>query len=109
MIMIKCSPEAFARCQTKCHHCRTEAEAYFLEGSDCDKFNQEVLAAPKTNGDRIRAMSDEELADWIARTQVSNVAEVLETIGFEWEQPSNLKEGVKKECLEWLKQPAEVE
>ena len=61
-----------------------------------------------TNADRIRAMSDEELADWIARTQVSIVAEAFEVIGYAWEQPDNLKEGVKKECLDWLQQPAEV-
>ena len=60
-----------------------------------------------TNADRIRAMSDEELADWISRTQVSNVAEAFEVIGYVWKQPDNLKDGVKKECLEWLKQPAE--
>lgn len=63
---------------------------------------------PPTNADRIRAMSDEELADWISRTQVSNVAEAFEVIGYVWKQPDNLKDGVKKECLEWLRQPAEV-
>ena len=63
---------------------------------------------PMTNADRIRAMSDEEMADWISRTQVSNVAEAFEVIGYVWKQPDNLKDGVKKECLEWLRQPAEV-
>ena len=63
---------------------------------------------PQTNADQIRAMSDEELADWISRTQVSNVAEAFEVIGYVWKQPDNLKDGVKKECLEWLRQPAEV-
>ena len=68
----------------------------------------EFEAAVETNADRIRAMSDEELADWISRTQVSNVAEDFEVIGYVWKQPDNLKDGVKKECLEWLQQPAEV-
>ena len=63
---------------------------------------------PQTHADCIRAMNDEKLADWISRTQVSNVAEAFEVIGYAWKQPDNLKDGVKKECLEWLRQPAEV-
>ena len=62
-----------------------------------------------TNADRIRAMSDEELADWLARTQIANVAEALEIARIPWEQPDSMKGEMKKECLEWLKQPAEVE
>ena len=60
-----------------------------------------------TNADRIRAMSDEELADWLARTQIYNVAEALEIARIPFEQPCGMKDEVKKECLEWLKQPAE--
>ena len=69
----------------------------------------EIVEAPKTNADRIRAMSDEEMADWLARTQIANVAEALEIARIPWEQPDGMKDEVKKECLEWLKQPAEVE
>ena len=61
----------------------------------------------KTNADRIRAMSDEELADWLARTQIANVAEALKIAKISYEQEDGLKDEVKKECLEWLKQPAE--
>lgn len=61
-----------------------------------------------TNADRIRAMSDEELADWLARTQIANVAEALEIAKIPYEQENGLKDEVKKECLEWIKQPAEV-
>ena len=60
-----------------------------------------------TNADRIRAMIDEELADWLARTQIDNVAEALEIAKIPYEQEDGLKDKVKKECLEWLKQPAE--
>ena len=62
-----------------------------------------------TNADRIRAMSDEELAEWLARTQIANVAEALEIARIPFEQSPGLKEYVTKECLEWLKQPAEVD
>ena len=40
----------------------------------CNRYKPDGL----TNGDRIRAMSDDELADWIARTQIANIAEALE-------------------------------
>ncbi len=63
----------------------------------------------KTNADRIRAMSDEELADWLARTQIANVAEALKIAKIPYEQEDGLKDEVAKECLEWLKQPAEVD
>lgn len=59
----------------------------------------------QTNADRIRAMSDKELADWMARTQIANVAEALAIAGIPWDQADGLKDEVKKECFEWLKQP----
>jgi crotonobetainyl-CoA:carnitine CoA-transferase CaiB-like acyl-CoA transferase len=62
----------------------------------------------KTNSDRIRAMTDEELADWLAKTQIANVAEVLRIVCVPWEQHTDLQELTAKDCLEWLKQPAEV-
>ena len=66
-----------------------------------------TIEAQITNADRIRAMSDEELADWLARTQIANVAEALKIAKISYEQEDGLKDEVKKECLEWLKQPAE--
>lgn len=60
-----------------------------------------------TNADRIRAMSDEELAGWLARTQIANVAEALAVARIPYEQKDGLKDEVAKECLEWLKQPAD--
>ncbi len=62
-----------------------------------------------TNADRIRAMSDEELADWLARTQIANVAEALAIARIPFERPDDMRDEVKKECLKWLKQPAEVD
>jgi hypothetical protein len=54
-------------------------------------------------------MSDEELADWLARTQIANVAEALAVAKIPYEPENGLKDEVAKDCLEWLKQPAEVE
>ncbi len=75
----------------------------FLERELDEKQKQK----PQTNADRIRAMSDEELADWLARNQIANVAEALAIAKIPYEQEDGLKEEVAKECLEWLKQPAE--
>lgn len=61
----------------------------------------------QTNADRIRAMSDEELADWLARNQIANVAEALAIAKIPYEQEDGLEDEVAKECLEWLQQPAE--
>ena len=43
--MLKCSPEAFACCPTSQYCGNSAAECDFLEGSDCDKFNQRVYAS----------------------------------------------------------------
>lgn len=63
--MLRCSPEAFAKCPTR-HICGKIEEATFTEGSECDLFNQSVMNMPITNADRIRAMNDEELAELLA-------------------------------------------
>lgn len=61
-MVIKCDPRAYAKCPTK-ELCGPYCDdVCFEEGSECDAFNQEVINAPQTNADRIRAMSDEELA-----------------------------------------------
>ena len=106
--MLRCSAEAFAKCPTR-HLCDTPHEATFTEGSECDKFNQQVLDKPMTNADRIRAMSDEDLADWLARTQIDNITEACQTIGLEFTCEEGTLEGTKAEVLEWLQQPAEGE
>lgn len=80
----------------------------------CDGFERECYHTetdkdePNTNADRIRAMSDEGLAKWIAKTQIANVAEALNIAHIPWEQQPGLQELTEKECLEWLQQPAEV-
>ena len=61
--MLKCSPEAFAKCPNRLYCGSYPSECSFTEGSDCDKFNRQVEDGPKTNADHIRAMSDEVLAE----------------------------------------------
>lgn len=61
-LTIKCSPQAREKCPFDLR-CKSEEDAYFEEGSACDKFNKKLNPPPPpTNGDRIRAMSDEVMA-----------------------------------------------
>lgn len=62
MVMLKCSKEAFAACPDR-KGCSCPEEAVFTEGSECDMFNRQIGSHTMTNADRIRAMSDEELAE----------------------------------------------
>lgn len=61
--MIKCDPRVFSRCK---YHSQCEGDAYYREGSECEKFAKAILDCPMTNADRLRSMSDEELAKWMA-------------------------------------------
>lgn len=58
--MLKCDPRAFARCPYQ-KSCGRIEEAEFPEGSDCQKFNERILAKPITVADDIRAKSDPQL------------------------------------------------
>lgn len=58
--MIKCDPRAFARCPYQ-KSCGRIEEAEFTESSDCDRFNQRILAKTITVADDIRAKSDPQL------------------------------------------------
>lgn len=95
--MIKCDPRAKARCPIKTPCCGDE-EAYFVEGSTCDKFNQEVLSPPPTNADHIRSMSDEELARFLAEVENRRSAAGGGAI---WKGAAH--------ALEWLRQPVKEE
>ena len=63
---------------------------------------------PQTNADRIRAMSDEELAKECVRQFPMYLWPTgVRTIYFDFEKPN--KNNAVNAWLEWLKQPAEVE
>lgn len=40
--MIKCSMEAYITCPHGCTQCGSYQNAFFLDGSECDKYNQTV-------------------------------------------------------------------
>ena len=58
----------------------------------------EIGEAPKTNADRIRAMSDEKLAKWILQFAI-DCAEL--TLG----ESCSFEDGSEETMVEWLKQP----
>lgn len=62
--MLRCSPKAYAKCPDR-HLCGPIEDATFTEDSECAAFNRAVEDKPMTNADRIRAMSNEELEQFI--------------------------------------------
>ena len=86
--MIKCDPRAIARCPFK-KQCYGYDVEYFVEGSECDEFNKQLLTQPPTNADHIRAMNDEELAEFLSTK--------LNDDFYDWPDLT----------LQWLQQPAE--
>ena len=83
--MKKCDPRAYVACIYK-SSCGQMGDVYYAEGSECEQFNEQIISRPRTNADRIRSMSDEELA------------------GFLEGDYGNMMPGT---ALLWLQQPAE--
>ena len=107
--MIKCDPRAIARCPFK-KQCYGYDVEYFVEGSECDEFNKQLLTQPPTNADRIREMSDEELAEFLTYINPTNCQECAFSHGWSC-QPDRDDYSDFEKCEEgrkrWLQQPAE--
>lgn len=93
--MMKCSAKAFAACPTR-HLCGSIEDATYCEGSECDKFNQEIENHVFTNADQIRAMGDEELGRFLASVETRRSAAGGGAI---WKGAAH--------AIRWLKEPAE--
>jgi hypothetical protein len=59
-----------------------------------------------TNADRIRAMTDEELAEWLARTQIEAIKDAMTILRLPYDESDEIVEMGKAETLEWLQQLA---
>ena len=81
------------RCAADCRHERNPNEIVVGCG---------MYKPPMTNADRIRAMSDEELANFLAEEQYRIADVVFQQCGFGLE-----KQVIYAQRLEWLQQPAE--
>ena len=105
MKMTKCDPRAFVRCPYRKECSDSPEHTSFYEGTECDCFNQQVIHAPLTNADRIRAMSDEEMAEFIGRIEIGDFGSQVYGKTF-----CDMCKG-QYECddcrLRWLQQPAE--
>ena len=73
-------------CKTECNQCR-------YTNRQGEKVPSNWKPLPTTNADRIRAMSDEELAVFLEQTQADVAFNNKSKYAFEWEK--------------WLQQPAE--
>ena len=97
--MKKCDPRAYAACAYK-SDCGPLGEAEYADGSECEQFNEKMVNRPSTNADRIRTMSDEELAQFIPNWSYTNACKCGEHYV-----------GCNNECekcvAEWLRKPAE--
>ena len=105
--MTKCDPITRAQCP---HAAYCEPFAVYTDESECAKFAEWVSNKPVTNADRIRAMSDKELASFMAdRYAKESILRVREE-GCEptATQISALHEALHRTWLNWLRQPAEV-
>ena len=58
-----------------------------------------------TNGDRIRSMSNEKLAKWIAEVIISHAEGSIRKFGISSNVTRESKESIEEGCLEWLQRP----
>lgn len=105
MRMLKCDPRAFARCPYRKQCSDSPEHTSFYVGTECDDFNRNILEAPMTNADKIRAMSDEELTEWLCQSLECNFCKAhMQNI------PARSRcENHARGILKWLQQPAEEE
>ena len=86
------------KCRSRCIHAGKDRDFVCVNGVSC----KITMEKPQTNADRIRAMSDEELAEFIDRCEMNDI-DYAKTF-------CDLCNG-QYECdqcrLDWLKQPAE--
>lgn len=81
-----------------------------ISGYQCDECcGTGQIEVPMTNADRIRAMTDEELADFMTRRNVTESCLRLADKGYTptEEQKQALYDSLYPVWMQWLQQPAE--
>ena len=76
-------------------YCQNKSGNY-IEPKDCENCEHYHSKYKKTNADRIRAMTDDQLAEWLTFTE----KRILE------KQPMLEKAALEADWLEWLKEEA---
>lgn len=92
MIKYTCGAGTPEEAETNC--------TYFIRG-ECTAYFCEYRRKKQTNADRIRAMSDEEMCNWLFQRDCTNIAAFLEYGGM------GVMDAVQ--LLDWLQQPSEGE
>ena len=82
-------------CHSRCVHAGKDRKFVCINGVSC----KITTGKSRTNADLIRAMSDEEMCNWLFQRDCTNIAAFLEYGGM----------GVMNavQLLDWLQQPAE--
>lgn len=101
--VLDCSNRAMARC-SRGKLCARYDSGHFVKGSKCYQFNQDVEKIPFNQADRIRAMSDEELAKFLIKSQYAQVSEAMAIVGLKIDPEPSYK--AYEETLALLQQPA---
>lgn len=104
--MNKCDPITQAQCP---HGAYCEPFAVYTDSSECAKLNKATIRLPKSNADRIRAMSDRELASFMAERTVKESCLRLNDEGYEptATQIAALREKLFQTWIVWLQQHVE--
>ena len=82
-------------CHNRCVHAGKDRKFVCINGVSC----KITTGKSQTNADRIRAMSDEEMCNWLFQRDCTNIAAFLEHGGM------GVMDAVQ--LLKWLQQPAE--
>ena len=89
---------------------KDECRAQLYRGEMCKDNRAEYgLGDPRTNGDRIRAMSDEEIAEAIYHGISSDACDYCKENDHHCTGHTCQGKAGKEVILEWLQQPAEVQ
>ena len=86
-------------CRSRCEHAGKDRTFLYRDKS--------CKITVVTRADRLRAMTDEELAAWLARQQIVDVANACAVLGVQYTESPDTHERATKEALQWLQQPAE--
>jgi len=92
-------------------YARDVVDAYEENNCKIVEVSLEIMPEVKTNADRIRAMSDEELAHFMVERNINESTLQLfdKDYALTAVQIESLKQRLYCACMQWLKQPAEGE
>lgn len=97
------------KCGNCCYGVMTEPNRMFCSAQNCfceevfDCEDYEPIVKPITNADRIRSMTDEELADFLWSRDIDIVEKASRAVEFTYHCDEDV---CRKNILDWLKEEA---